>query len=51
MRGPGERVEPLEAEQDKGEEVGEKIAGAMVRELMLEDETPLTRGVERAARQ
>ena len=44
MRSPGKRVEPLEAEQDKGEEVSEKVAAAMMRKLMLEREAALAVG-------
>ena len=43
---PGERVEPLEAEQDKGEEVGDEVARTMVGKLMLERQPALMIGIE-----
>ena len=38
---PGERVEPLEAEKDEGEEIDHKVARTMVGKLVLEHEPPL----------
>ena len=42
---PGERIEPLEAE-DKGEEVDDEVARTVVGKLMLERQTALVRRVE-----
>ena len=38
MSDPGERVEPLEAEEDKGEKIGGEVARPMVGEFMIERE-------------
>ena len=43
---PGERVEPLEAEEDKGKEVGDEVARTVVGELMVERQTALMVGVD-----
>ncbi len=44
MRRPGQRVEPLEAEQDKGDVVRHQVAGAVVSEFMVERQPPLAFG-------
>ena len=47
MGHPGERIEPLQAEQGEGEKVGDKVARTMMGKLMLERESPLMLRVER----
>ena len=44
MGGPGNRVEPLQAEQSEGEQVCDEIARAVMGKLMLERELPLMLG-------
>ena len=43
---PGERVEPLEAKKDKGEDIGDEIAGTMMCKLMVECQAAFVRGIE-----
>ena len=37
---PGQRVEPLEAKEDEGEVIGEKVAGFVMGQLVIESEAP-----------
>ena len=43
---PCQRIEPLEAKQDEGDEVGDEVARPVVGKLVLERQPPLVLGVK-----